>query len=801
MSRLPRFHSAVIRRYAVPAVLVAFVAVVSHAAQPKESGAGFFNLRDVTLAPGPFARAMAKNAEYLLSLEPDRFLAGYRANAGLEPKAPKYGGWESLGLAGHTLGHYLTALAWMVEATGDARFRERLNYTIAELAACQTEARGGLISAIPDDEKIFAAVAAGDIRAQRFNLNGGWVPWYNLHKMFAGLHDAHVHGGNDQALEVLRRLADWADRITAGLSDEQFQRMLYAEHGGMNEALADLHALTGEARYLRLAERFCDREILDPLARGEDRLDGYHANTQIPKVIGAARLHEVTGDAALGRAAHSFWETVVRNRSWVIGGNSEAEHFFPPGQNGQRLTHSTAETCNSYNMLRLTELLYKENPAAGWFDYYERTLYNHILASIDPESGRCTYFMSLRPGFFKYYGDPENAFWCCTGTGMENHTKYTRGIYTHAPDEQTLFVNLFIPSTLDWKARKVRLEQHTRFPEEAGTSLVVRAEQPARFTLKLRPPAWAAAAPAVRINGKDQPVTRGADGYLAINREWHDGDKVGLTLPMELRTEPLAHAPDTFAVLYGPLVLAGQLGTSGLEGIDLDPPGENQHRGYVPPVAPVMVAEEEHILAGIEPVPGQKLTWRTRDLVRPEDATLIPFYRLHHERHIVYWSRYTPEQWPSESKRRTESAARETALAARTVDDVICGEQQPEVNHAFRGELTNMSLHFGRAARGAQPGGWFEYRLACDPDAPLEFLCRWWGGDAGRLAELLIDGEPFATQRIDRDAPDAEVVTTHPVPPALTRGKSEIVLRIRAGSEARTPQLLALRLVRTTDSP
>lgn len=641
-------------------LLAALAPPVAHPAPVADAlppASRFFSEGDVALAPGPFADAQERSAAYLLSLEPDRLLHGFRVNAGLPPKAPKYGGWEARGLAGHTLGHYLTALAWMVEATGDPRYRARLDYTVAELAAAQTAARGGLVSAIPDDEKIFAAVATGDLRVQRFDLNGGWVPWYNLHKLFAGLRDAHVHGGSAPALAVLRRLADWADRTTAGLSDAQFQRMLFAEHGGMNEVLADLHALTGEPRYLRLARRFNDAEVLAPLARGEDRLDGFHANTQIPKLVGAARLHQLTGDAAAGRAAATFWDAVVRDRTWVIGGNSDAEHFFPPAENGRHLTHATAETCNTHNMLRLTELLWADRPAAARFDYYERALYNHILASLDPTTGQTTYFMSLRPGFFKYYGDAENAFWCCTGTGLENHAKYARAIYAESAGHDALYVNLFIPSTLRWAARGVRLEQQTRFPEEAATTLRVHAERPVRFALRLRAPAWVAAPATLALNGAPVAAAPAADGYLTLEREWREGDEVRLTLPLALRTEPLAHTPATFAFLYGPIVLAGRLGTAGLETINLHAPGENDYRNYVPPDPPALVTDRTEFLDQLEPVPGESLTWRTRGLVRPADVTLIPFHRLHHERHVVYWTRLTPTEWAAERARRAAAPA------------------------------------------------------------------------------------------------------------------------------------------------
>lgn len=761
-----------------------------------------FPLNAVHLTGGPFATAQDANDSYLLSLEPDRLLAGFRTNAGLEPRAAKYGGWEARGLAGHTLGHYLTALAWRAESVGDTdpRFREKLDYTIAELAACQTDARGGLISAIPEDERIFAELAAGTINVNRFGLNGGWVPWYNLHKLFAGLRDAYVHGGNADALTVLTRLADWAERTTAPLSAEQFQRMLYAEHGGMNEVLADLYALTDEPRYLALAQRFCDAEIIDPLARAEDRLDGYHANTQIPKLIGAARLYQLTGDKELGDAAHFFWDTVVDHRTWVIGGNSEAEHFFPPEQNERRLTASTAETCNTHNMLRLTEELWALQPTADRFDYFERALYNHILASVDPSTGHCTYFMSLRPGFFKYYGDPENAFWCCTGTGLENHTKYARDIYARGTDadDPTLYVNLFIPSRLDWNEAGVHLTQTTEFPAADTTRLTFTTSSPRAFTLKIRRPAWLAADATLSLNGEPLTPPLGDDGYWQIARTWHDDDTLALTLPMALRTEDLPHAADTFALLYGPIVLAGRLGDAALAGIDLNPPGENEYRSYAPPPAPGIVAPTDaDVLASVQPVAGQPLTWRTNDLVQPADLELIPFYALHHENHVVYWTRFTPDAWQTEKAARATAAAAEAALSARTVDLIIGGEQQFEVTHDFRSERDTWSLHFAQPARGARAGGWFEYTIAVPADSAATTLrLTWWGNDRNRRALITLDGEPLADVTVDRPTPDATYETDLPVPAALVAGKSRVTVRIAAPADADTPQLLSLRVLR-----
>ena len=597
--------------------------------------ASAFRLADVRLLEGPFRRAQRLDASYLLRLEPDRLLHNFRVNAGLRPKAPVYGGWESqepwveIRCHGHTLGHYLTACALMFAATGDGRFKRRTDYVVAELRECQKASGSGLVCAFPDGEKPLRAV----VDTKRFV----GVPWYTMHKVFAGLRDAHLYTDSRPALEALLKLSDWAVAFTRDISDEQFQHMLGTEHGGMNEVLADVYALTGEKRFLTLAERFCHRALLTPLSQGRDTLDKLHSNTQIPKVIGFNRLYELTGRDTYGAASRFFWRTVVERRTFATGGNGDFEHFFPPAEFIKHLgSAKTMETCCTHNMLRLTRGLFALEPAAAYADYYERALYNSILASQDPDSGMMTYFQPTRPGYLKLYCTPTDSFWCCTGSGMENHAKYGDSIYFRG--DGALYVNLFIASTLNWKEKGITVTQTTRFPEQDRTRLRLNVRRPTNLTLNVRHPSWCAAA-TVFVNGRRHMVSRHPGGYVALKRVWRDGDAVEVHLPMTLRAEPLPGNPDVVAFLYGPVVLAGRLGRKGLT------PGADiivNERTYGDVLndkveVPVLAGDVKEVVGRIKPSAGEALTFRTEGIGRPHDVTLIPYYRVAHERYNLYW--------------------------------------------------------------------------------------------------------------------------------------------------------------------
>ena len=594
-----------------------------------------FDLADARLLEGPFRRAQALDAGYLLRLEPDRLLHNFRVNAGLKPKAPVYGGWESqepwveIRCQGHTLGHYLSACSLMFAATGDEQFRRRADYIVAELRECQEAGGVGLVCAFPDGENSLRAV----VDAKRFV----GVPWYTMHKVFAGLRDAHLHAESRAALDVLVKLSDWAVGFTRDIPDEQFQRMLDTEHGGMNEVLADVYALTGESRFLALAERFCHRALLNPLAEGRDTLDKLHSNTQIPKVVGFNRLYELTGRDDYGAASRFFWHTVVENRTFATGGNGDFEHFFPPADFLKHLgSAKTMETCCSHNMLKLTRGLFALEPSAAYADYYERALYNSILASQDPDSGMMTYFQPTRPGYLKLYCTPTDSFWCCTGSGMESHAKYGDSVYFRSAD--TLYVNLFIPSTLNWEEKGLKLTQTTRFPEQEGAQLRLNARRPLNLTLNVRHPSWCNVA-TILVNGRRHTTSRRPGGYVALKRAWRDGDTVEVRLPMSLRAEALHGHADVVAFMYGPLVLAGRLGREGLK------PGADiivNERTYGDVLnekveVPVLLGDVKEIVKQIKPSTGGPLTFRTEGVGRPLDVTLIPYYRVAHERYNLYW--------------------------------------------------------------------------------------------------------------------------------------------------------------------
>ena len=598
-----------------------------------------FNLADVQLLDGPFRRAQELNGRYLLQLEPNRLLHNFRINAGLTPKAPVYGGWESvepwieIRCHGHTLGHYLSACSLMFAATGDQRFKQRLDYAVTELRDCQEAGKTGLVCAFPDGDTQFRNMASGK------RVVG--VPWYTMHKIFAGLRDAYLNTNNRVALDVLVKLSDWAIATTETLTDEQFQRMLNIEHGGMNEVLADVYAITRESRFLTLAQRFCHRAVLTPFTQSRDILDGLHSNTQIPKFIGFNRLYELTGQPEYQKAAQFFWHTVVENRAFATGGNGDREHFFPPADFLKHLNSAkTMETCCTYNMLRLTRSLFALDPEAKYFDYYERALYNSILASQDPESGMVTYFQPTRPGYLKLYCTPTDSFWCCTGSGIENHAKYGDSIYFH--DADSLYVNLFIPSKLNWREKGLTVTQSTRFPEQDKTKLRFDCEKPVKLTLRIRHPAWC---PSVKltINGRAFTTSRQPGRYIEASRLWKSGDIVEVHLPMTLRTEALPGNPDVVAILYGPIVLAGQLGRKGLTpGADIIVNERTTGDVLNDEVEiPVLRGRSSEILKQIKPAKELPLAFQTKGIGSPHDVTLIPYYRIAHERYNLYWKLVT----------------------------------------------------------------------------------------------------------------------------------------------------------------
>jgi DUF1680 family protein len=603
--------------------------------QPKDNWGKIreFDLSDVRLLGGPFLHAMKMDERYLLELEPDRLLAPYFKSAGLQPKAPQYGGWESTQLSGAILGHYLSAASMMYAATGNAKLKERIDYIVDELKKCQDAVGTGYIGGIPDGQRLWNEVESGIIVAHSFNLDSVWSPWYNLHKVFAGLRDAYRYADNETAKGIMEKFGEWAVNLSNHLNDEQFTRMIKCEYGGMNEVMADLYEMTGKSEFLDLAKRFNDEKLFGPLAEGVDSLAGNHVNMQIPKIIGAAKEYEVDGNETMKKVALYFWDEVTRKRIYINGEMGNHEYFGKLGDLPNELDKESGETCNVYNMLKLTRHLMEWNPKAEYADYYERALYNDILASQDPETGMMTYFISLEPGFFKTFSTPFNSFWCCVGTGMENHAKYDKFIYMHGGD--SLYVNLFIPSILRWKEKDLTVRQDTRFPYEQTSTLSFKMGISQKMTVMIRRPYWAGDGFAIKVNGKKVALTGKPGTYESLTRTWHDGDMIEISLPMRLHVEPMVSDSNKVAIMYGPLVLAGELG-----GYVPLPYAKNNNDFFDLPTfsVPDLAIVNKPIDKWAKPVADKPLHFKTVGVGQPNDVELAPLYEINHQHYTVYWS-------------------------------------------------------------------------------------------------------------------------------------------------------------------
>ena len=507
----------------------------------------------VHLSGGPFLHARELDRAWLRSLDMDRFLSGFRTESGLESNVPRYGGWEAMGVSGHAFGHFLCAASNLVSTTADNDLLGKLDYCMDVLAQCQEADGTGLLCAFEGSRRIFDELRRGDIRAQGFDLNGGWVPMYTVHKVLAGLISVTrltPEPTSAKARSVLLSFADYLAALFEGLDDTQIQTILFCEHGGLQESFLDIYSLTGDTRYLTLAKRLEHRIFLEPLEHGEDRLCGEHANMEIPKIVSLAREYEATGEERCLQTARFFWDRVTGHHSYVIGGNSEGEHFGQPDHLEGRLDGGTCETCNTYNMLKLTAMLHRYNPSARLADYYERAVLNQILASQNPETGMVCYMSPLGAGQRKDFSTPFDSFWCCVGTGFENHTRYEDFIYSAG--EKSLYVNLFIPSELSLPEKGIALKQETGFPYDSSVNFTVRSR--GRFTLYLRRPSWSSGTPAVTVNGKNIRCSE-KNGYLELSRKWKPGDKVTLTLNPAIHHESLPGDSSLKAWMYGPVVL------------------------------------------------------------------------------------------------------------------------------------------------------------------------------------------------------------------------------------------------------
>ena len=754
-----------------------------------------FPVSSVRLTSGPFKHAEDMDIRYLLALDPDRLLAPYRKGAGLEPKAENYTNWENTGLDGHIGGHYVSALAYMYAATGDEEIGRRLDYMLKEWKLCQDTAGNGYLCGVPDGPEMWEEIRRGDIRAAAFGLNDRWVPLYNIHKTFAGLRDAYLQCGRVDAREMFLKLTDWMYHLTEGLTEAQMQDMLRSEHGGLNEVFADAAAISGDKRYLELAHKFCHKTLLEPLLKGEDRLTGMHANTQIPKVIGYKRIADIEGNEAWDKAAAFFWKTVSEDRSISIGGNSVAEHFHPSTDFGSMLTSEQGpETCNTYNMLRLTKLLYSTSAETLYLDFYERALYNHILSTQDPVQGGFVYFTPMRSGHYRVYSQPQTSFWCCVGSGIENHARYGEMIYGHEADK-ALYVNLFIPSTLKWG--DVRIEQKTDIPYGQSTTIKISTPRAKKFTVRMRIPEWTCAeAVKLSVNGKSV-ACKIKDGFLEVDNRWKDGDALTVELPMHLRMMQLPDGSDNYSFLYGPVVLAARLGTDRLDGLFADD-SRGGHIAAGPKLPrqdmPVIVGDKATILEHIsKDGDGLKFTLTGVWPRKYEKMTLEPFFSIHECRYMVYWPLLTEDGLAQRQAALAEAEAAERALDAQTVDKVTCGEQQPESDHFVQMDKSNAGSD-DEGAHWRETRGEFSYQLRNSSKDAAVLMLKFAPGQR-RRADIYVGGVLLTSVDAASDTSSLRTVKVDVPSELMGRETLEVKLVCPEGAFV-TPRFYEVRLLK-----
>ena len=742
-----------------------------------------FNLKDVKITGGVFKQAQDLDAAYLLEIEPDRLLHRFHEYAGLKIKGEIYGGWESETISGHTLGHYLSACALMYASTGDQRFKQKVDYIVSELALCQQARKTGYVGGVPNEDTVFAQVARGDIRSKGFDLNGAWVPWYTMHKVMAGLMDAYLYCDNDQSLTILNKICIWIDNELKGLNDAQIQKMLDCEQGGMNEALVNMYAITGNPLYLSLSYKFHHKAVLDSLARQKDVMQGRHSNTNIPKIIGCVRRYELTGSVSDSTIADYFWHTIVYHHTYVNGGNSNYEYLGAEDKLNDRLSDNTTETCNTYNMLKLTRHLFSINPRAEYADFYERALYNHILATQEKEEGMMCYFVPLRMGGQKSYSDKFNSFWCCVGSGIENHAKYGEAIYYRASDGG-LFVNLYIPSELNWKEKGVTVTQRTSFPETNSSSITISTAKQQSFPLYIRKPWWSNGKIVIQVNGITYAAHQNDNGYYVINRKWKKGDAVTISTDMHLYTETMPDNKNRIAVLYGPVLLAGYLGAT-----------------MPDPVfgTPVLLTGNRSIDEWLKPVIHKPLTFSMQGAGKPFDAILSPFYSMHHRYYSVYWDYFNNGEWAAREAAYKAEKLHQQEIAQRTVDIMRIGEMQPERDHqltASDNSYTGDAL--GRMGREARAGGFFAFDMKVDSVASNALLLTYIGDDTNRAFDILINGVKLSSVQWNGGETGKFYDQEYIIPAALTHSKTSINVKIVANTNKTAGRIFGVRIIKTT---
>lgn len=765
-----------------------------------------FPLGDITLLDGPLKHARDLNVQVLLKYDCDRMLAPYRKEAGLQPRKPSYPNWD--GLDGHVGGHYLSALA-INAATGNEECRKRMEYMISELqlvldannqrhdAWCHN-----YIGGVPNSAKMWTAFSKGDFGP----YFGTWAPFYNIHKMYAGLRDAWLYCGNEQAKNLFLKFCDWAVDITHDLSDGQMEKMLGNEHGGMNEVLADAYAITGEQKYLNCARRFSHKLLLVPMEEGKDCLDNMHANTQIPKVIGYQRIAELAHDVQYHNASEYFWEIVTRQRSLALGGNSRREHF-PTKETCIDYINDIdgPESCNTYNMLKLTEDLNRVKPDGMYGDFYETAMFNHILSTQHPQHGGYVYFTSARPRHYRNYSAPNKAMWCCVGTGMENHGKYGQFVWTHdkgvKAEDDALYVNLFVASELNWKERKMVIRQQTAFPY-AETSVVEVAKGKGTFILKVRKPSWCENF-TVKGVGFDA-ASYEENGFVCMKRKWKKGDQVKISMPMHAYIKPMINVPQYVAIMYGPILLGMKTGTEDMRSLIADDSRFGQYAGgkkLALDEAPILLPKHlDDIAKNLKPVPGKPLHFKlATHMENTIDGELQPFFEIHDSRYMMYWLALGENDYKAYMQKLADEEKARQALEARTVDKVNPGEQQPETDHRMETDDSNKGNTEGIFFRDAKDGHYFSYLMQTKGETNLSLQLKFWGQDEWRTSEFDIyvsDKLLCSVNNSHRWRTTQFKTVDYAIPSEFVKGKKEIRVKFVAHKGKQVGQIYGVRLVK-----
>jgi Uncharacterized protein conserved in bacteria len=761
-----------------------------------------FPLGDVKLLDGPLQRARDLNIQTLLQYDCDRLLAPYRIQAGLEPRKKAYPNWD--GLDGHVGGHYLAAMA-MNAATGNEECRRRMEYMISELQLCadanvknHPEWGRGYVGGMPDSENIWSKFKKGDFSV----YSRAWAPFYNLHKMYAGLRDAWLYCGNEQAKTLFLGFCDWAIDLTAGLSDAQMEQMMGNEHGGMNEVLVDAYAITGDAKYLTVARRFSHRMLLDQMSQRVDRLDNLHANTQVPKAVGFARIAELSGDETFNDAAEFFWDIVTGERSLAFGGNSRREHF-PSREACTDFINDIdgPESCNTFNMLRLTEALHRRNPDARYADYYELATFNHILSTQHPGHGGYVYFTPARPRHYRNYSAPNEAMWCCVGTGMENHGKYGQFIYTHKGN--ALFVNLFVSSELNWREKGVTIRQETGFPY-GETSRITIAGGKGTFPVLVRYPGWVKPGEfSVRVNGKPVEIITGPGSYVSIDRKWKKGDVIDINFPMHSSVKYLPNVPKYVALMHGPILLGMKTGTEDLAHLIADDSRFGQYAsGAKLPLdgAPILIDDHiDRIADHLKPVPGKPLHY-TLDIKmeNPIRNEIQPFFEIHDARYMMYWLTLSEQGYKDYLDGLARAEKERQELEARTVDKVQPGEQQPETDHKMETNGSSTGNNNDVFFRDARNGRFFSYLMQTGGRTDLSLRLQFWGVGEWKTHEfdIFVDDELLTSVNNTGKYRISEFkYETFPIPASMLEGKDQVRVKFVAKPGKQVGEIYGVRLI------